>query len=464
MFVGRNQELKKLNQMYASSKLEVAIIYGRRRVGKTTLIAEFCQNRRAIFFAAQESSAEQNLTMLSNAISVAANGSPAASRLFPSFMDAFMEVAQMAADERLILVIDEYPYLAAAERSISSLLQNFIDHQFKNTQLFLILCGSSMSFMEHQVLGHQSPLYGRRTAQFKLMPFDYRETGEWFSDYSYAEKAIMYGVTGGIPLYLEQFSPTSGVQENLLMHFFEKNAILFEEPATLLKQELREPATYNAIVTAIASGKTKLSEIASAVGMDTGSCTKYITNLITLGIVSRETPVTELTTKRPLYLISDQFFRFWFSFMPRNMSAVLSGRMPAIFDMTVGSRLPDYMGLAFEAMCRDYLLYYENDPPFPIGPIGQWWGTNPHTKKQAQIDVVALSATDNRCLVGSCKFRNAPVGQDELTLLKEYAQALGAYQVSCYYLFSKSGFTEGLQEKATREPIRLVTLADLYNK
>ena len=256
MFIGREQELKRLNRMYESEKLEVAVIYGRRRVGKTTLINEFCKDKKTVFFAAQENSIEQNLLELSNSIAQVDKQGSMANVMYRSFADALLRLEELAKEERLVFVIDEYPYLAQADKGISSLLQNFLDHQFKSTKLFLILCGSSMSFMENQVLGYQSPLYGRRTAQFKILPFDYFDTGKWFPEYSYEEKAIMYGVTGGIPMYLEQFSPNMTLKENLLENVFDKNATLFEEPSNLLKQELREPATYNAVITALASGKT----------------------------------------------------------------------------------------------------------------------------------------------------------------------------------------------------------------
>lgn len=462
MFIGREQELKKLNQMYQSTKLEVAIIYGRRRVGKTTLISEFCKGKKTVFFAAQENSAEQNLELLSCAITEINSSSSTANMTYRSFGDAFTCLAEMSATERIIFVIDEYPYLAQADRSISSTLQNYLDHQFKNSRLFLILCGSSMSFMEKQVLGYQSPLYGRRTAQFKIQPFHYLDTGKWFPNYSCEEKAIMYGITGGIPLYLEQFSPSLNIRENLLENLFDKNAMLFEEPSNLMKQELREPSTYNAVITAIAAGRTKLSEIASTVGIETGLCTKYLSTLIALGIIRRETPVTEPASKRPLYLIDDQFFRFWFTFVPRNMSAVLSGRMEQNYSVTVESRLSDYMGLTFEKMCRDYILYYDNDLPFPIDQVGQWWGGHPKTRKQAQIDVVVSSACDDSCIIGSCKFRNIPIDIDELDLMKDYAQAMGHFQNHHYYFFSKSGFTDSLRGQAKKHALRLITLEDLY--
>ncbi len=462
MFIGREQELAKLNRMYGSGRLEVAIIYGRRRVGKTTLINEFCKGKPTVFFAAQESSAEQNLEALSEAISETLSGKSSAGLIYRSFADAFMKIAEAAEGKRLVWVIDEYPYLAQAERGISSLLQNFLDHQFKQTKLFLILCGSSMSFMENQVLGYQSPLYGRRTAQFKILPFDYLDTGRWFPNYSCEDRALMYGITGGIPLYLEQFSPDQSVQENLLENLFQRNAMLYEEPSNLMKQEMREPAMYNAIITAIASGKTKLSEISTTVGIDTGLCTKYMANLMTLGIIAKETPVTASGGKKTYYRIEDQFFHFWYTFVPRNMSAVQSGRIEQSYPTAVARRLPDYMGKIFERMCRDFVLFYDQELPFALGKAGQWWGGHPKTHRQVQIDLVVTSAEDDRGIIGSCKYTDSPVGEDELRLMEDYGEAMGHFSRRYYYLFSKSGFTGPLVRRAAGGDVRLITLEDMY--
>lgn len=464
MFVGRQKELAKLERMYAGDRMEMAVVYGRRRVGKTTLIAEFCKDKPTVFFASLQMSAAQNLEALSAAIHAAEPGHSAVSPSFSSFADAFTRIAELAKDRRLVVVIDEYPYLAKAEPGISSLLQNFLDHTFKSTRLFLILCGSSMSFMEKQVLGYQSPLYGRRTAQFKVLPFDYYDTAAWFAGYSPAEKALMYGVTGGVPMYLEQMSPRCSVRENLLDNLFDRNAMLFEEPGNLLKQELREPERYNSIISAVAAGKSKLSEIAGAVGQETGVCSKYIDSLIELGILRREVPVTEPNSRRPLYQICDPFFKFWYTFVPRSMAAIAAGRMEEVYDMAVEPRLNDYMGLVFEQMCRDFLLLRDKNAPFVPAAAGQWWGGNPKTKKQAQIDVVAPSFDGTQVIVGSCKFRNEPVGTGEYELMREYADAMGGFDERLYYFFAKGGFSDGMHQLAAQQPgrVRLIGLEDMY--
>ena len=458
-FIGREHELNRLEHMYASDHLEVAVIYGRRRVGKTTLINQFCKGKRAIFFAAQENDAFHNLSSLSETIMQEDEGGVDHGIAFISFESAFDKIANMALEQRLIFVIDEYPYLAKADNSISSILQNYIDHRFQNTKLFLILCGSSMSFMEHQVLGYQSPLYGRRTAQFKVKPFDYYETTKWFPGYSREEQAVMYGVTGGIPMYLQRFSDQKTVKENLLDELFDENALLFDEPSNLLKQELREPAIYNAIIESVAAGSTKLSEIAGKVKIETGTCTKYITNLIELGILKRELPITDLNSKRPIYLIDDMFFKFWYTFIPRNRSAIISRRIATFYDRVIEPGISDYMGSVFEKMCKDYIAVYDMNLPFEYSRIGQWWGGNPKTKKQAQIDVVVLSSDERELLIGSCKYTNKKVGMSEYALMQEYGDILNGYEKKYIYLFSKTGFEEPLK---VIEDIRLVTLEDMF--
>ena len=381
---------------------------------------------------------------------------------FKTYDAALDELTALATHERIVFVIDEYPYLAKAKPSISAMLQHIIDHKWNNSKMFLILCGSSMSFMENQVLGQESPLYGRRTGQFKIAPLDYKESAVFHPDLSNEDNALIYGITGGVPHYINKLGVKESVDEALLDNFFDRSSYLYEEPANLLKQELREPAIYNAIITAIAQGASRINDIALKTGQENSVVSKYLGTLIDLGIVKKETPVTEKIGKKTIYELAVNFFRFWYRFVPANMSAIDSGRIQKSYANTIKKNLPDYMGLTFEHMCRDYLLYYEKDLPIELNQVGQWWGTDNKNKKQVQIDIIGTPVEGDEYIIGSCKYRNEKIGLDELELIREYAQVFGKGKKYYYYIFSKGGFTEGLIQAQNRGEVRLIGLDDLY--
>ncbi|MBO4883809.1 MAG: AAA family ATPase, partial [Clostridia bacterium] len=249
MFIGRDLELATLSRLYASQRFEFAVIYGRRRVGKTALISRFIEGKKAIYFMGVESNARQNLENLSKSIMEVSGVTAALS--FASFQDALEHVFQLSQNERIVLAIDEYPYVARASRSLASTLQLLIDRYKDTSRLMLILCGSSMSYMEDHVLAYKAPLYGRRTAQIKLLPFDFREAYQCLDGFSDEDKALVYGMAGGTPQYLLQMDGRLSVEENIKNTFLNPASALFEEPVNLLKQEVREPAIYNALITAI---------------------------------------------------------------------------------------------------------------------------------------------------------------------------------------------------------------------
>jgi len=463
MFHCRDKELRDLNKRYNKNAFECIVVYGRRRVGKTALINEFCKGKPTIFFSALNASSQENLEALSKAIYEKDHPGADTAPVYPSFDAAFSEITRMAEEERLVFVIDEYPYLAKANKSISSRLQHIIDHTWKNGKLFLILCGSSMSFMEYQVLGYESPLYGRRTGQFKIQALTYKELTAFNPTLTPEQQAFIYGITGGIPHYINKLDVENDVDEALKENLFNTSSYLFEEPENLLKQELREPAIYNSVITAIAGGASRSNEIATKVGIESPICAKYLKVLLDLGILIKETPVTEKPGKKTVYAIGDNFFRFWYRFVPQNTSAISAGRIERIYDAVIKKYYSDYMGLIFEQMCREYLFQYAEDVPVVLSDIGQWWGTDPKAKKEVQIDIVGTPTEGNEYVIGSCKYRNTPVGVDELELLKHYAEVFGKGEKYHYYIFSKAGFTQGLQELADKGEVKLVTLEDMYN-
>ena len=230
-----------------------------------------------------------------------------------------------------------------------------------------------------------------------------------------------------------------------------------------MKQELREPALYNSIITAVASGASRLNDIAMRVGIDSNVCNKYIKTLLELGILIKETPITEKPGKKTIYLLGDNFFRFWYYFIPKNITSIQSGRIEQNYIMSIKKYYSDYMGLVFEKMCKEYLMKYASDLPIMLSEVGQWWGTDVKNKRQIQIDIVGCSAADEtEYIVGSCKYKNDMVGINELEKLKEYAEAFNSKGRYYFYLFSKSGFTKGLKELEQKGEVWLFTLSDIY--
>ena len=439
MFIGRERELASLRQLYNSDKFEFVVLYGRRRVGKTALINHFIDGKKAIYFMGVESNAKQNLENFSKSIIEYASGIEAETS-FASFQAALETVFRLSEKERIILAIDEYPYVARASKSLASTLQLLIDKYKDRSKLMLILCGSSMSYMEDHVLAYKAPLYGRRTAQIKLQPFDFEETCRYFGNFSADEKALAYGIVGGTPQYLLQ---------------------LYEEPTNLLKQEVREPAIYTAIITAIATGASRMSEISSKVGEDTNVCSTYLKNLVALGIVQKETPYGEEASKKSIYSIDDNMFRFWYRFVPENASMIARGAADLVYKR-IEPHLPEYMGKVFEEICKQYLwkLLLSSKSPVEFTSLGRWWGNDPVHKCQAEIDIMGEKDKDT-ALFSECKWTAEKVDLAILETLVVRSE-LFPYKNRHFFLFSKSGFTKGCAEKAKKlGNVSLVTYGEI---
>ncbi len=460
MFIGRERELSNLNKLYKSDKFEFAVIYGRRRVGKTALINEFIKGKHAICFTGVETNAKQNLENFSKCILEYASGINA-DTTFGSFQSALEYVFEIATQKRILLVIDEYPYVARASKSLASTLQLLIDKYKDNSKLFLILCGSSMSYMEDHVLAYKAPLYGRRTAQFKIQPFDFFEACEYFKKLSKEDQALAYGIMGGTPQYLLQINDNLSIEENIKNTYLNPTSSIYEEPNNLLKQEVREPAIYNAIITAIATGSSKMSEISSKVGEDTSVCATYIKNLIALGIVKKETPYGDDSARKTIYSIEDNMFRFWYRFVPENTSIIARGASDLAYKR-IEPQLSNYMGAIFEDICKQYLWKLQLDEKCAINftELGRWWGANPKTRKQEEIDIVGV-ADKNTALFAECKWTNEKVDVGVLEKLIERSE-LFPHKNKYYYVFAKTGFTKGCEDMAKKlGNVILIAYADM---
>lgn len=460
MFIGREREVAALDRLYESNKFEFAVIYGRRRVGKTALINHFIDNKEAIYFMGVESNEKQNLENFSKSIIEYSSGIEAETS-FLSFQAALEYVFKLAEKKRFILAIDEYPYVARSSKSLASTLQLLIDKYKDTSKLMLILCGSSMSYMEDEVLAYKSPLYGRRTAQMKIFPFSFDEACRYLKNYSDEDKALAYGIVGGTPQYLLQMDDRLSIEDNIKNTYLNPISFLYEEPTNLLKQEVREPAIYTAIITAIAVGASRMSDISNKVGEDSNICANYLKSLINLGIVKKETPYGEKTSRKSIYSIEDNMFRFWYRFVPNNNSVIMRGAADIVY-RRIEPQLSEYMGAVFEEICKQYLwkLLLDGNSPVEFSELGRWWGNAPIEKKQTEIDIMG-EQDKQTALFGECKWTNEKVDLGVLeTLIKR--SKLFSYINVHLFLFSRSGFTKGCIDKANElGNVSLVTYADM---
>ncbi len=463
MFIGRKNELHLLNQTYQSDKFEMLILYGRRRIGKTTLISEFYKNKKGIFYFAQERNDPLNLANFCEKV-YKFYGISANYPKFPDWNAAFEFLAEKAKEEKLLLIIDEFPYLAEENKSLMSILQHAIDHYFSKTKAFIILCGSYVSFMEKEVMGQKSPLYGRRTAQIHLKAFNYIESTKFYDKYDSIDKLVAFGIFGGIPQYLTLIDDNQSIIENINHLIFNPNSLMFNEPEMLLKSEVREVAVYNSIIEAIAGGSSKLNQIASAIQEDTAKCAKYINALENLQLVKKEVPWGEkLSSRKTIYSINDNFFRFWYRFVFPNKDMISMIDPVNAYELIVKNQLDTFMGIAFEEICKQYLIEMirSGKLEFIPKPIGKWWGNNKIEKRQEEIDLLAGNHVFT--LYGECKWRNAHLDPSILQDLERKSQNIIFGEKKRFYLFSKSGFHPSLCQLAeNREDVNLVGIEDLF--
>jgi len=460
MFIDREQELAALDQLWNSGKPELFVLYGRRRVGKTELLRQFCQERRCVYFLASQLREKDLLRQFTETARQVFQDPLLENLTFDDWPGALVYLAQKAQTERLAIVLDEFQYLCEENDALPSLIQNFWDTHGQSSKLFLVLCGSQVSFMEREVLAERSPLYGRRTGQQQLKPFSCRVSGRFFPGYSAQQKICAYGILGGIPAYLNRFQPDLPIKENVLRELLSVQAYLFDEVNFLLRMELRDTRTYQSVLHAIASGCTRLNEIAQRVGLDATAANKYLTVLRDLGMVRRETSPTERApekSRKGFYAIADNYVNFWFRFVMPNRGLIESGRSEWVYEEKIAPHLSSYLGLAFEDVCRQYvLLHWDEKLKVPPEQAGKHWD------KDFDSDVLTEN-TDGSHFVGECKWWDRPVGENVLDNLQGNARKLpGRFQHNTrFVLFSLTGFTEELRIRAEKEGVILVSAEEM---
>ena len=430
-FLGRKKECGVLEQMYQRNDFQMLILYGRRRVGKTTLLNRFSEGKDPLFFTGIESKDEENLQEFGREVFAHFHEeTPGVS--FRSWSDLFSFLTsclrKKSSKKKELIIIDEYPYIAENAEELSSLLQREIDREWSRMNVML--------------------------------------AAEFVPGYRPEEKALVYGMTGGIPKYLAMFRDDIPVDQNIISLFFSPSGYFYEEPKNLLRQEFRDISLYYAIVNAIASGSCQVSEIAGKSGFDTPKVVQALKKLEAVRIVRKETPIlNEKNKKLNQYVLQDGMFRFWFRFVSKGISMIERNYGESYYRAAVQPLLHEFMGPAFEEICREYIMRKGAEGAFGsmITRVGKWRGSDPFRKCPSDIDVVGISDLDKTAVIGECKFRSMSIGKEEYETLHDRGRLIAPWRVTHYFLFSLGGFTAWVREKADEDSgTELVPIEKLY--
>jgi len=455
-FVDREDELRRLRDCYNSDDADMAVIFGRRRLGKTELVRESLTNREdAVLYQATETTRQIQLDAF---VDVAADSFPGIDRIEKEWESLLGYLAE----EDAIIVLDEFPYLIDADKSLPSVIQRLWDQELRDTGVTLVLVGSSISMMEEATLLGNSPLFGRFTEKIDLRQLNFAALGTFFPE-SYTPEQLLFawGVFGGTPYYLDGINLDADLGTIIQQSLLSRQGFLHDEPEYVLRTELTEPNRYFAILKAIAAGNTTSNEIAQTVGIDGKQISTYTQKLERLRLVEREVPVTEDKTKsrRGRYRILDPLFRFWFRFVYGNENRY--ERLGAdAYETVIEPELADFVSREFENRCQDILpdLY----PELMFTDIGRWW------YNEYEVDVVGFDV-DGTMLAGECKFTSAPLDYGALGTLENHTDKIrwspdGSEVKNEYALFARNGFTESVREAAAeRDDLQLFDLKRIIN-
>ena len=465
-FVNRQDELKYLHSQAESDRAELVVVYGRRRVGKTELLRHFCASRPHLFFVASQTTSEQLLRDLSTQLADLSDSPVPPGTVLQDWPSAFRVLGRLARDRRFVVILDEFPYLLWAEPVVASQLQNLWDAELRRTKLMLVLCGSHVSVMESEVLGQRSPLYGRRTGQWRVTPLGYRDAALFFPKYAREDQLTAYGILGGMPAYLEQFDPNKSLATNIVERILSRGSMLYQEVYFLLQTELREAGRYHAALSALASGATRHQDVARAIFGPEGraSAQPYLNRLEGLGMVERAVSATVRNPQRTrdaIYRISDPFIRFWFRLAAPNRSALEQGRAHEVWTQRIRPVLSEGMGPVYEECARahTWLLSRAGQLSFQPDTVGSWWDG------KAEIDVTAVRHSTKEAYLAECTWSAGAVHPrevDELQRKAAYFQTRTGYVPRGLALYARRQFSQPAVRKAQEMGVALYTVADLY--
>jgi hypothetical protein len=453
-----------LGRRLAGGDAEFLIVYGRRRVGKTELLAHLASEARSFFFEATDTVPSQQLRDLTDELARVWGNDLLRAQPLTSWEAALTAIAQYVGHERTLVVLDEFQLLAAQSPELETTISRWWRTTGRDLPIALVLAGSELSFFEDKVLA--GSLYGRRTGQLKLEPFTARDAALFHPGYSVEDKVRAYSVCGGIPYYLERFPETSPLADCLLTEVFERTGLLHDEAELMLRQSIPDPANHIAVLRSIAHGHNRNSQIVARTGLASAHVTKILTSLERLGLAVTLRPITASPrTKKTAYEIADQFLRFHYRFVEPARSQLRTSALAATYlNASVLPALDHHASKAWEQICQQHVLRETAD----VTAVGRWWGQVPNGEgprtEEREVDVVGVNGAGRTLAIGMCKWTEREIDFDELNLLGRLAPYIGGVAPETHrYLFSRNGFTRRLAAHAATEPmLHLVTPDDIY--
>lgn len=465
LFHDRSEELAALADAWSAPDAQFFVIWGRRRVGKTELLSHFAGDRRALYFEATNVTRPEQLLDLSAELARVSGNRLLVEQPLTGWEAALTAIEQFVGDRRTLVVLDEFQFLAAQEPGIGSVINRWWRSRGRRLPIVLVLAGSEIGFFERDVLGGE--LYGRRTGQLQVLPFDYREAALFHPGYSPEDRIRAYAVCGGMPYYLERFTDDVPLAEHILRHTLYREGFLFQEADLLLRQELPDPRNHMSVLRAIAQGQTQNNKIAGRTQLSESQVTQIVATLERMQLVRTVRPVTASgRSKKTSYEIRDGFLNYYFRFVDPARSRLRSrAQAQAYLTEVVLPQLDHFVSRgAWEHICHEHVLERE-----AAAAVGRWWGqvpTGENRKTRSQeIDIVALDHARRVTAIGSCKWTRGKLARSEdglLTATERYIP--GAADVARHYFCAREGFDDGLLKlaRADGDRYKLITPADVY--
>lgn len=453
-------DIQQLNTLYNRLHFSFVFLYGRYGTGKTQLIREFCKNKNTIFFSAREILPGCQLEAFRKEI-IRCLGTGKEPPHFFNWEQAFSYISDVSFSHRLILVLDEFQFIAQGHSDFTEAFTKAVQHDFPAGKVFLIVSTSSVEFANSLMEDPAVPFIEAVTAKAFLTSAAFYTCQPHLAAYPPKDQLLLYGVTGGLPSMLSKLNLNHSAKENILALFFKSGSPLLFGPLAQLHQELREISTYNFLLEIIASGHTKLSDISVKASIGTNKCAKYLNVLISLGLLRKEFPAAGENPKKVRYVFADHMLCFWYRFVYPNISGILYGQGREIYEQQVAPALDEYLLPVFESVCAEYLerLAATGQAPFAYRHTGSWWTGG--TKREPFFRIPLVAVDEKHTVLGICHCSSEPAGIGYLESLLKPIDVFGSLSRYCC-IFSASGFSPELQEAAAKASnVWLIELEDI---